>query len=98
MTIGFDLISDLNLTSENGFSWENKATSLYCLIAGNISNDLSVVAKVISHLSNFYQGVFYTPGSLEYEGVEDYDSRTKEIIRICQRIRNVAVLHQHVVQ
>jgi len=97
MKIGFDLISDLNLSPEASFNWENKATSLYCLVAGNISTDLRTVAQTLNHLAKFYQGVFYTPGSLEFEGVENYDIRIKEITRICKKIRNVALLHHHVV-
>lgn len=97
MKIGFDVISDLNIDANDGFNWENKATSLYCLIAGNISDDLKTVVKVLTHLSHFYQGVFYIPGSLEYKGVESINTRTNELIKICQQIRNVAVLYQHVV-
>jgi hypothetical protein len=97
MKIGFDLISDLNLAPDDSFNWENKATSLYCVIAGNISSDLRTVALVLSHLSRFYQGVFYTPGSLEFQGLDDYDKRIKEISRTCKKIRNVALLHHHVV-
>lgn len=97
MKFGFDLISDLNLTANEGFTWENKATSLYCLIAGNISSDLKTVAKVLAHLKNFYQGVFYIPGSLEYQDVENIDKRTDELVRLCSQFRNVAILHQHVV-
>ena len=97
MKIGFDLISDLNLSPNDSFNWENKATSLYCVIAGNISNDIRTIALTLSHLTKFYQGVFYTPGSLEFKGIEDYDSRIKEISRVCKKIRNVALLHHHVV-
>lgn len=97
MEIGFDLISDLNLDANDGFTWENKATSLYCLIAGNISSDLRTVAKVLSHLSNFYQGVFYIPGSLEYRDAENIDLRTNELVRICHQYKNIAILYQHVV-
>lgn len=97
MEIGFDIISDLNLGPNDGFSWENKATSLYCLVAGNVSDDLKTVAKVLSHLSHFYQGVFYVPGSLEYKDVENFNIRTSELVRICQQIKNIAILHQHVV-
>ena len=35
--IGFDVISDLNLKRNDSFNWENKATSLYCILSGNIS-------------------------------------------------------------
>lgn len=97
MKIGFDLISDLNLSPDDSFNWENKATSLYCVIAGNISSDLRTVTQTLNHLAKFYQGVFYTPGSLEFQGVENYDTRVKEISRFCKKIRNVALLHHHVV-
>lgn len=97
MKIGFDLISDLNLYPDEKFNWEGKATSLYCLIAGNISHDLKTIFITLSHLSRFYQGIFYIPGSLEYRDVEDIEIRTSELMRVCQRIKNVAILHQHVV-
>lgn len=97
MKIGFDVISDLNLSKEDSFNWEGKATSLYCLVAGNISNDLRTVHQTLSHLSRFYQGVFYTAGSLEYEGVDNIDKRTHELQRICRNIKKSAFLHHHVV-
>ena len=97
MELGFDIISDLNLDANDDFNWEDKATSLYCLVAGNISHDLKTVAKVLTNLSRFYQGVFYIPGSLEYKETVDFDVRTTELVRICQQLRNVAILYQHVV-
>lgn len=97
MIIGFDLVSDLNLKTGDTFNWENRATSLYCIVAGNISSDLTVVSSVLNHLSKLYQGVFYTPGSLEFENVTDYDHRLIELARISKKIRNVALLHHHVV-
>lgn len=97
MKIGFDVISDLNLVPDEVFNWEGKATSLYCIIAGNISNDLRTIHQTLSYLSKFYQGVFYTAGSLEYEGVPSIATRTEEILKISQTIRNVAYLHNHVV-
>lgn len=97
MNIGFDLISDLNLSTEDQFNWENKATSLYCLVAGNISSDLNVVSQVLNHLSKIYQGVFYTPGTLEFEGIENYQTRVSQLMRMTKRIRGVALLHHHVV-
>lgn len=97
MDIGFDLISDLNLSPGDTFNWENKATSLYCLVAGNISFDMKIVATTLNHLSNFYHGVFYVPGSLEFDSAEDYRSRLNELNRICRRIEKVVLLHHHVV-
>jgi hypothetical protein len=96
-TIGFDLISDLNLSPEDNFNWEGKATSLYCIIAGNISEDLYTIKQTLSHLSKFYQGIFYTLGSLEYHNTSDVVKRTNEIRKACHSIRNLAIMHHHVV-
>lgn len=97
MKIGFDIISDLNLSPNSPFDWEGKATSLYCIVAGNVSPDLKTTADVLANLGNFYQGVFYIPGSLEYQNVVDVDERTKEIVKVCRRIKNLSILYQHVV-
>jgi hypothetical protein len=97
MKIGFDLISDLNLTQDDVFNWEGKATSLYCIIAGNISSDPRVVILVLNHLARFYQGIFYVPGELEFQDCDDFDKRLRELGRYCKKIRNVALLHHHVV-
>jgi hypothetical protein len=97
MKIGFDVISDLNLKPDELFGWEGKATSLYCIIAGNISNDLRTIHQILLHLSHFYQGVFYTAGTLEYEGTSDISTRTNELFNLCKSIRNVAYLHNHIV-
>ena len=96
-TIGFDLISDLNLSPEDSFNWEGKATSLYCIIAGNISEDLYTIKQTLSHLSKFYQGIFYTLGSLEYHNISDIVKRTNEIRKACHSVRNLAIMHHHVV-
>lgn len=97
MKIGFDVISDLNLAPDASLDWEGKATSLYCIVAGNISPDLKTVHQTLAHLAKFYQGVFYTLGSLEYDGVGDVEARTKELFQLCNSIRNLALLHHHVV-
>lgn len=97
MEIGFDLISDLNLDPDDSFNWENKATSLYCIIAGNISYDLRTVYQFLSHISKFYQGVFYVPGLLEYKTAVSHEHRTKEIFTIIKKLPKVAFLHHHVV-
>ena len=97
MTVGFDLISDLNLTPDDSFNWGGKAESLYCLIAGNISNDLATIRQTLTHLSHFYQGVFYTSGTLEYENVDDLHERDAELAAACDGIKNVSLLYNHVV-
>lgn len=94
--IGFDIISDLNLSSEENFNWANKVTSLYCIIAGNISSDIVKVSKVLTHLSRLYQGVFYIPGTLEYEETTSISGRLKELSRMCEGIPGVCLLYQQV--
>ena len=32
--IGFDIIGDLNLEPNDSFNWEDKPTSLYCILTG----------------------------------------------------------------
>lgn len=97
MNIGFDVISDLNLSPEDSFDWEDKATSLYCLVAGNISSDLQVINQTLLHLSKYYQGIFYCPGFLEYKEVNDPYTRTQALHEIVSHLGKVAILYHHVV-
>lgn len=94
--IGFDIIGDLNLGPNDSFNWENKATSLYCIVAGNVSNDLRTLRLTLTHLARFYQGVFYVPGTLEYETDDSIPARLEELLRVVNSIPRVCMLHQHV--
>ena len=78
MNIGFDIISDLYLNPDEKFDWDGKATSLYCVIAGGISNDLLTIRNVLNNLGKYYQGVFYVPGTLEYENSDNLNKRTDQ--------------------
>ena len=95
--IGFDIISDLNLNPNDSFNWENKATSLYCIVAGNISSNLRTVIQVLMHLSSKYQAVFFVPGKLEYENCESLSVRTNELIAVSDGIPNVSILYNNVI-
>jgi len=97
MEIGFDLVSDLHLSPEDSFNWEGKATSLYCIIAGNISSDLRTIYQTLGHMSKFYQGIFYVPGLLEHKDCTDHDQRTQELAKIVKKLPKVALLYHHVV-
>jgi len=97
MKIGFDLISDLYLSPGDRINWEGKATSLYCLIAGNISYDLRTISNALLTLSQHYQGIFYTLGSLEFQEAVDIPNRMYELSLICKRTKNVILLQQQVV-
>lgn len=95
--LGFDIISDLNLSDSDSFNWESKPTSLYCIIAGNVSDDITVIYKTIKHLSKCYQGVFYIEGSREHKVLYDRDNKISEISKICLGFKNVVFLHNNVV-
>jgi hypothetical protein len=95
--IGFDVIGDLNLSPNDSFNWENKATSLYCILTGNISSDIRTVTQTLAHMARFYQGVFYVPGSLEYEKCVDIRERTEKLIGISNIIPNIQLLYHRVV-
>ena len=94
--IGFDVIGDLNLEPNDSFNWENKQTSLYCILTGNISHNLRTVTQTLIHLSRIYHGVFYVPGMLEYETGDSIPERLAELLVITEGIPNVCMLHQHV--
>lgn len=97
MELAFDLISDLYLTPEECFNWEGKATSLYCIVAGNVSSDFRTTIQTLTHLSRFYQGVFYIMGDHEYSETDDIAMYTEKILESCSRIPNLAVLYHHVI-
>ena len=99
LDIGFDIIGDLNLEPNDSFNWENKPTSLYCVLTGNISSEVRIVKQVLTHLSKMYQGVFYTPGLLEYVNspLENINQRTAELVNIIHKIPNVILLHHNIV-
>lgn len=97
MKINFDFISDLNLSPGETLNWDGKATSLYCLIGGNISSDSKTLSAFLSTLSKCYQGIFFIAGTLEYKDVENIDKRTNEINRLCKKIKNVVFLQNNVV-
>jgi hypothetical protein len=97
MNFGFDLISDLNLTSTSEFDWSSKPTSLFCIIPGNISSDINVIYKTLRHLSSLYKGIFYIDGSLENVDIHSRDQRIAELQTICGNFKNVVYLHNNVV-
>lgn len=92
-----DLISDLNLTDHDIFDWVGKPTSLFCIVAGNISSDLKVVRRVLEHLGDQYRGVFFIDGNLEHSELHKYEDRVREIKKICSEIEPIIYLHNHVI-
>lgn len=98
MTINFDVISDLYLESMEGFSWEGKATSLFCIIAGNISSNHDVLFDFLEYLSQYYEAVFYIDGDLEHDEFNGDFNRSYNSLRDnIDEIKKVVFLHENIV-
>jgi predicted phosphohydrolase len=96
MEINFDIISDLNLSEEDKFVWEDKVTSLFCIVAGNISSNIRVVQKTLTYLSTLYQGVFYIDGALENSKLREHSDLVDNLEKICKSINNTVYLHNNI--
>lgn len=97
MEVGFDVIGDLYLSPDDEFNWDGKPTSLYCIVTGNVGNDMGTLHKTLSNIAENYKGIFYVSGSYEFEECDDIRKRTDDINYVCKQIPNVASLWHHVV-
>lgn len=97
ISLSVDIISDLNLKKIDDFNWEDKCTSLFCAVPGNISSDLVIVKEVLFRLSKLYRGVFYIDGYLEHKNIDEYYDNVTELRKICDELSNVVYLHNHVI-
>jgi len=98
ITRQFDIISDLNLENLNNFSWENKATSLFCIIAGNITQHRSVLFEFLNNIKEHYKLVFFIDGELEhtpYKG--DFVSSYINLEEGIREIEKVVFLHENII-
>lgn len=98
MTFVFDLVSDLHVKPEDDFNWEGQPTALYCIVAGDISDDRQTTLRTLRHLSQFYLGTFFIDGNEEHRRHYDslgqsYDDLVEEI----QKMPGVIYLHNNVV-
>lgn len=94
-----DLISDLHVDAwDRPFDWTGQATSQYCIIAGDISEDKEIVRETLLHLSECYAGVLYIDGNAEHKrSTADLPSSYAELAEICQLRENIIYLHGNVV-
>lgn len=97
LALSVDIISDLNLKNIKDFNWEDKRTSLFCVVAGNLSSDLFIVQEILKKLSKLYRGIFYIDGYLEHPDIEKYSENVKFLKKTCETMSNVVYLHNHVV-
>jgi hypothetical protein len=98
MNFAFDLISDLYLEPDQPFDWAGRATSLYCVIAGNISSDRNTLYNTLEHLSDQYEQIFYIDGMLEHtEFLDNPIAESYEgLIEIVECFDNILFLHDNI--
>lgn len=99
MTFTFDLISDLHLpTWEHNFDWRDRATSAYCVIIGDVTNDRDQLVKFLTHLGRCYQGVFYIDGNDEHRDyIENLGASYRDLANKVNAIPNVVFLQDNVI-
>jgi len=98
MKTNFDLISDLYLTTIDDFTWDNKATSLFCIVAGNISNDRNVLFDFLNELEQYYEAVFFIDGDLEHDGFNgDFDYSYADLRNTINKMEKVVFLHENII-
>jgi hypothetical protein len=98
MKLAFDLISDLHVeTWDAPIDWSGQATSMMCVVAGDISRDRAVVVDTLRHLGECYRAVFYIDGNDEHRySLDDIGESYKSLAEELEDIPNVTYLQDNV--
>ncbi len=98
MSLNFDLISDLYLSSMKNVSWKNKITSPFCIIAGNVTSDHNILYEFFKELSKYYKAIFFIDGDLEHDMFEgDFLKSYSSLTSICNMFEKVIFLHENII-
>jgi hypothetical protein len=98
MTFAFDLISDLHVETWPNFDWTGQPTSPYCVVAGDVARDRTVLVDTLTHLGEQYAGVFYIDGNDEHRYfLDDLGESYCELKQAVLNIPNVVYMHDNVV-
>lgn len=98
MEFSFDLISDLHVETWDSFDWTGQATSPYCVVAGDVSQDRRRLTETLKHLGNCYQGVFFIDGNDEHRNnLENIGQSYYELSRYVDKFKNVVFMQDNVV-
>lgn len=96
--MNFDLISDIHRETWEYFDWGGQPTSQYCIVAGDVARDRTLVIDTLAQLSKVYTGVFYIDGNDEHKDyAEDLTSSYNELTELISQFDNVVYLHDNVV-
>lgn len=98
MKIAFDLISDLHVeTWDTEFDWAGQATSMLCVVAGDISRDRTIVKETLQKLGECYRAVFYIDGNDEHRWtLDDLGESYRSLVEELEQIPNVTYLQDNV--
>ena len=99
MRFAFDLISDLHVeTWDQPFDWTGQATSMLCVVAGDVSRDREILKQTLTHLGQCYRAVFFIDGNDEHRWrLDDLGASYREIDQEIAAIPNVVYLQDNVV-
>jgi predicted phosphodiesterase len=98
MNFNFDLISDIHRETWTNFDWSGQPTSQYCIVAGDIARDRTLVIDTLEQLSKVYLGVFYIDGNDEHKNyMEDLNQSYLELTDLISHLTNVIYLQDNVV-
>lgn len=99
MQISFDLISDLHIeTWDTPLDMDGQQTSVFCVVAGDISRDRDIVIETLAHLGQCYKMVLYIDGNEEHKNsIEDIHQSYESLIREIEDIENVMYLQDNLV-
>lgn len=98
MQFSFDLISDLHTETWPEFDWTHRATSPYCVVAGDVSQDHTNLKQILKYLGQCYQAVFYIDGNDEHRNqLDNLTVSYKNLARTISRIKNVVYLQNNIV-
>jgi len=99
MTFAFDLISDLHVETWDSFDWTGQATAPYCVVAGDVARDRSLLVSALTNLGQCYPGgVFYIDGNEEHKNYfENLTQSYRELTEQISQIPNVVYLQDNVV-
>lgn len=98
MTFAFDLISDLHMESWPEFNWEHQPTSQFCVVAGDVAQDHTLLIDALEHLGKCYRAVFYIDGNDEHRNrYNEIGENYKDLVKNTHGIPNVVYLQDNVV-
>lgn len=94
----FDLVSDLHLDywKHNTKDWRGLGTSLYCVVAGDVSRNIHLTTSFLRHLSTAYKQVIFIEGNHEHnKQYHDLNAKEFELSDALRQIPNVTYLAEN---